>query len=84
MFIDNFDKDMAIGPLPIIFWAILCSVYSLKLAHLIHERSGAKIYNFYIDMRSFGKGYEEFYNRLLEEGVRVHPRPRGGGRATGP
>mgnify|MGYP001128709658 FL=1 len=38
------------------------------LAHLVHERSGAKIYNFYIDMRSFGKGYEEFYNHLLEEG----------------
>ncbi len=43
-------------------------MYSLKLAHLVHERSGAKIYNFYIDMRSAGKGYEEFYNHLLEEG----------------
>ena len=47
----------------------VCCMYSLKLAHLIHERSGAKLYNFYIDMRSFGKGYEEFYNRLLAEGV---------------
>jgi len=47
----------------------VCCMYSLKLAHLIHERSGAKIYNFYIDMRAPGKGYEEFYNRLLEEGV---------------
>ena len=47
----------------------VCCMYSLKLAHLIHERSEAKIYNFYIDMRSFGKGYEEFYNRLLQEGV---------------
>ena len=47
----------------------VCCMYSLKLAHLIHERSEAKVYNFYIDMRSFGKGYEEFYNRLLKEGV---------------
>jgi heterodisulfide reductase subunit A len=47
----------------------VCCMYSLKLAHLIHERSHARIYNFYIDMRAPGKGYEEFYNRLLEEGV---------------
>ena len=46
----------------------VCCMYSLKLAHLVHERSGAQVYNFYIDMRSAGKGYEEFYNHLLEEG----------------
>jgi heterodisulfide reductase subunit A len=46
----------------------VCCMYSLKLAHLIHERSGAKVYNFYIDMRAAGKGYEEFYNHLLDEG----------------
>ena len=44
-------------------------MYSLKLAHLVKERTGAEVYNFYIDMRTPGKGYEEFYNRLLEEGV---------------
>ena len=48
----------------------VCCMYSLKLAHLIKERSGAEIYNFYIDMRTPGKGYEEFYDRLLAE--RVH------------
>lgn len=47
----------------------VCCMYSLKLAHLIRDHSGAKIYNFYIDMRTPGKGYEEFYNKLLEEGV---------------
>ena len=41
----------------------------LKYAHLIHEKTGAIVYDFYIDLRCFGKGYEEFYNRLLEEGV---------------
>lgn len=44
-------------------------MYSLKLAHLIKERTGAEVYNFYIDMRTPGKGYEEFYDRLLEEKV---------------
>ena len=44
-------------------------MYSLKLAHLIKEHTGAKVYNFYIDMRCPGKSYEEFYDRLLAEGV---------------
>ncbi len=47
----------------------VCCMYSLKLAHLIKEHSGAEVYNFYIDMRTPGKGYEEFYDKLLEEGV---------------
>ncbi len=47
----------------------VCCMYSLKLAHLIHERTDAQVYNFYIDMRCPGKSYEEFYDRLLEEGV---------------
>jgi heterodisulfide reductase subunit A len=46
----------------------ICCMYSLKFAHLVHERlSGAEVYNFYIDIRTPGKGYEEFYHRLLEE-----------------
>jgi heterodisulfide reductase subunit A len=45
-------------------------MYSLKFAHLLHEHTHARIYNFYIDMRCVGKGYEEFYDRLLNEGVR--------------
>jgi len=44
-------------------------MYSLKLAHLIREKTEARVYEFYIDMRAFGKGYEEFYERLQREGV---------------
>lgn len=44
-------------------------MYSLKTAHLIREKTEGKVYEFYIDMRAFGKGYEEFYKRLLEEDV---------------
>jgi heterodisulfide reductase subunit A len=47
----------------------ICCMQSLKFAHLVHERTGAEVYNFYIDIRTPGKGYEEFYNRLLEEGT---------------
>ncbi len=47
----------------------VCCMYSLKLAHLIKEKTGAEIYNFYIDIRAPGKGMEEFYNRVGEEGV---------------
>jgi len=48
----------------------VCCMYALKFAHLAKEKTGAEVYNFYIDMRCFGKGYEEFYHRLLEEEVR--------------
>jgi heterodisulfide reductase subunit A len=47
----------------------ICCMQSLKFAHLVHERTGAEVYNFYIDMRTPSKGYEEFYQRLLEEGT---------------
>ncbi|MFC1619566.1 4Fe-4S binding protein [Candidatus Neomarinimicrobiota bacterium] len=47
----------------------VCCMYSLKIAHLTKEKTGARVYNFYIDMRTPGKGYEEFYDRLLEEGT---------------
>ncbi|MDD5191404.1 MAG: FAD-dependent oxidoreductase, partial [Dehalococcoidales bacterium] len=44
-------------------------MYGLKHAHLIREKTGANVYQMYIDMRCFGKGYEEFYKRISEEGV---------------
>ncbi|MFC1897423.1 2Fe-2S iron-sulfur cluster-binding protein [Chloroflexota bacterium] len=47
----------------------VCCMYSLKYAHLIKEKIDAEVYQMYIDMRCFGKGYEEFYDRLSEEGV---------------
>jgi heterodisulfide reductase subunit A len=47
----------------------VCCMYSLKLAHLLKEHTDATLYSFYIDMRTPGKGYEEFYDKLLKEGV---------------
>ena len=48
----------------------VCCMYSLKFAHMVHEKTHAEVYNFYIDMRTPGKGYEEFYHRLMQEGNR--------------
>jgi heterodisulfide reductase subunit A len=47
----------------------VCCMYSLKLAHLIKEHTDAEVFNFYIDMRTPGKGFEEFYQRMLNEGI---------------
>ena len=49
----------------------VCCMYSLKFSHLIKEKVGedAEVYQFYIDMRCFGKGFEEFYQRVAHEGV---------------
>jgi heterodisulfide reductase subunit A len=51
------------------YCSAICCMQSLKFAHLVHERTGAEIYNFYIDIRTPAKGYEEFYHRLLDEGT---------------
>jgi heterodisulfide reductase subunit A len=48
----------------------VCCMHALKYSHLIKEKTGADVYQMYIDMRCFGKGYEEFYKRLSEEEVR--------------
>jgi heterodisulfide reductase subunit A len=48
----------------------VCCMYGLKYAHLIKELSNAEVYQMYIDMRCFGEGYEEFYRRVCDEGVK--------------
>ncbi len=47
----------------------VCCMYSLKLAHLIKDHAKCQVYNLYIDMRAAGKGYEEFYDKILVQGV---------------
>jgi len=50
----------------------VCCMYSLKFAHLVREKlPDATCHEFYIDMRAFGKGYEEFMERIKAEGTRV-------------
>jgi len=47
----------------------VCCMYALKYSHLIREKINAEVYQMYIDMRCFGKGYEEFYKRISDEGA---------------
>jgi heterodisulfide reductase subunit A len=49
-----------------------CCMYSLKLSQLVHDYVGAEVHEIYRDMRSFGKGYEEFYNRTEKMGVHLY------------
>jgi len=47
----------------------VCCMYSIKLAHLVREKTHARVYEFYHDMTAYGKGYAEFHERVQEEGV---------------
>ncbi len=49
----------------------VCCMYALKFTHLIKDKVGhdTKVYDFYIDQRCFGKGYEAFYRKCQEEGT---------------
>jgi heterodisulfide reductase subunit A len=48
----------------------ICCMYTAKQAHLAHDKvPGARITVFYMDVRAFGKGFEEFYDRVRAEGV---------------
>jgi heterodisulfide reductase subunit A len=49
----------------------VCCMYTAKQAHLVREKlPEANITVFYMDVRAFGKGFEEFYDRVRMEGAR--------------
>jgi len=66
----------------------ICCMYGTKQAHLAKDKTGGEVYQFYIDMRTPGKDYEEFYKRMQKEGIRyvrgkvaeVLPDPSGSGK----
>ena len=48
----------------------VCCMYTAKQAHLVKEKLPlANVTIFYMDVRAFGKGFEEFYDRVRGEGV---------------
>jgi heterodisulfide reductase subunit A len=49
-----------------------CCMYSLKLAQLVHDYVNADVHEIYRDMRTFGKDYEEFYNRTRKKGINFY------------
>jgi heterodisulfide reductase subunit A len=49
----------------------VCCMYVAKQAHLIRDKlPDANIRIYYMDVRAFGKGFEEFYDRVRRENVR--------------
>jgi heterodisulfide reductase subunit A len=55
----------------------ICCMYTLKHAQQIKEKNpDAEVYVFYMDIRAVGKGYEEFYWRAKENGIKfIRSRP---------
>jgi heterodisulfide reductase subunit A2 len=48
----------------------VCCMYTAKHASIVRDRiKDAEIYVSYIDVRAYGKGYEEFYKTTQENGV---------------
>ena len=53
----------------------VCCMYTAKHAHLVREKlPGADLTVYNTDVRAFGKGFEEFYNRVMDEGVNYRRR----------
>jgi len=47
----------------------VCCMYALKHSHLIKDKTDAEVSQIFTDIRCFGKDYEDFYERLVGEGV---------------
>jgi heterodisulfide reductase subunit A len=48
----------------------VCCMYTAKQAHLIKDRlPNARVTICYMDVRAFGKGYEQFYEQVQKKGV---------------
>jgi len=62
-------RDRSIG---VPYCSRVCCMYALKqallLRHYIHD---IEVTIYHMDIRAFGKGYEQFYRRAVAEGVRV-------------
>ncbi|HPU01851.1 MAG TPA: CoB--CoM heterodisulfide reductase iron-sulfur subunit A family protein [Bacillota bacterium] len=49
----------------------VCCMYTAKQAHLVKDKiPDARVRVYYMDVRAFGKGFEEFYDRVRREGIR--------------
>jgi heterodisulfide reductase subunit A len=60
-------RDRALGNA---YCSRVCCMYTAKQAHLVREKlPHARVTVFYMDIRAFGKGFEEFYDRVREEQV---------------
>ena len=62
-------RDRSIG---IPYCSRVCCMYALKQALLLtHYIHGIEVTLYYMDIRAFGKGFEQFYRRAVKEGVKA-------------
>lgn len=62
-------RDRSIG---VPYCSRVCCMYALKQALLLrHYLHGVEVAIYHMDIRAFGKGYEQFYRRVVQEGVRI-------------
>ena len=67
-------RDAQVGNL---YCSRICCMYATKLAMLLKSMDMSRdIYVFYTDLRAYGKGFEEYYRRAQEMGIKfVRGRP---------
>jgi heterodisulfide reductase subunit A len=51
------------------YCSAICCMQSMKFAHLVREHTDATVYECYIDIRAPGKAFDEFYQRVQDEGT---------------
>jgi heterodisulfide reductase subunit A len=62
-------RDQSLG---VPYCSRVCCMYALKQAIMIkHHRHETEVTIYHMDIRAFGKGYEQFYRRARAEGVKV-------------
>ncbi|MBN2083492.1 CoB--CoM heterodisulfide reductase iron-sulfur subunit A family protein [bacterium] len=62
-------RDKTIG---VSYCSRVCCMYALKQALLTtHYIHGVEITIYHMDIRAFGKGYEQFYRRAMDEGIKI-------------
>ena len=67
-------RDKQVGNL---YCSRICCMYATKLASLLKRADPSRdVYIFYTDLRAYGKGFEEYYRRAQELGVKfIRGRP---------
>jgi len=61
-------RDKAVGNE---YCSRVCCMFIIKQAHLLKDKMpDTNVTSYYMDIRAYGKGFEEFYDRVREEGVR--------------
>lgn len=62
-------RDQSIG---VPYCSRVCCMYALKQAIMIkHQLHDTDVTIYHMDIRAFGKGYEQFYRRAMAEGIHV-------------